>query len=874
MKNNQSDHGINPRVPMRLRFSVITLLLACALPALGKDYFDSGLLQLSGGQSATTVDLTTFESAGQIPEGEYLVTLYINQNEQGQHTIEFKKDASGKAQPVLTPMKLHELGVNTDVLPEFAGLPADKPVDNLATLIPESRVKFDLSLLRLDLSIPQVAMQPNAQGTVDPALWDQGVPALLLNYNLNGSRSWQDGQWGNEDTEQTSLFANLYGGANLAAWRLRSDMTYSNTQSAGGNGPSTTYSSTQFSNTYLQRDIQSLKSEILFGENSTGNDVFDSIPFQGVKLNSTDEMLPYSLRGFAPLISGVAESNARVTVTQNGNVIYQTYVPPGPFSLKDLYQTGQAGDLTVTITEANGSVRTQTVAYSSLPMMQRTGGMKYEITTGRYNGGITEGSKQLSFGLGTVMYGLPHNITLYAGGLVAESYYSVVLGTGVSLGEVGALSADITTASAQIEGIRDRQKGASYRIRYAKSLLTTGTSIDLAAYRYSTEDYYSFSDANNIGYQLNDDQVPWALDRRRSSMQLRLSQDMREWGSLYVSAGRDNYWGNSRVNNSISAGYNASYKGVSYGLSYRIDRIKDNASSWPENRQISMNMQVPLSLFSNAEAARKIYANYQMTHSSDGSQQQQVGLSGTALDDHLSYSATQGYANQDQGNSGSLSSSYQGSQGMINGGYSYGNNYRSVNMGATGGVVAYSQGVTFSQTLGSAVAIVNTPGARDVAVGNGTSRTDRWGKAVVPYLSNYQQNSINLDPSTLPDDVDITQSSMNVYPTKGAVVLANFATRVGFQAIITLIQSNQQPVPFGAMASVDSSEVKAEPNTGIVGNAGQAYLSGLPENGSLTAKWGPAIDQQCRASFNLADSATSENNPLRQISATCKGVTP
>ncbi|WET17096.1 fimbria/pilus outer membrane usher protein [Yersinia intermedia] len=69
---------------------------------------------------------------------------------------------------------------------------------------------------------------------------------------------------------------------------------------------------------------------------------------------------------------------------------------------------------------------------------------------------------------------------------------------------------------------------------------------------------------------------------------------------------------------------------------------------------------------------------------------------------------------------------------------------------------------------------------------NGNVRTDSRGYAVVPYLSNYQNNNISLNPATLPDNVDMAKSSLNVYPTKGAVVMAKFDTRVGYQALVTL----------------------------------------------------------------------------------------
>lgn len=153
--------------------------------------------------------------------------------------------------------------------------------------------------------------------------------------------------------------------------------------------------------------------------------MFDSIPFRGVKLNSNEEMLPNSLRGFAPVISGIAQSNARITVTQNGNIVYQTFVAPGPYRIDDLYPSGQGGELTATITEADGTVRTQDIAYSSLPIMQRPGGFKYEVTAGRYNGNITHGSRESDFALATLVYGLPYDITLYGGSLQAQDYISL-----------------------------------------------------------------------------------------------------------------------------------------------------------------------------------------------------------------------------------------------------------------------------------------------------------------------------------------------------------------------------------------------------------------------------------------------------------------
>ncbi len=79
----------------------------------------------------------------------------------------------------------------------------------------------------------------------------------------------------------------------------------------------------------LQRDVKSVKSLLRIGDTFTSGEVFDSVQFRGVQLMSDDEMLPDSQRGFAPVIRGMAHSNAKVTVSQHGYVIYETFVSPG-----------------------------------------------------------------------------------------------------------------------------------------------------------------------------------------------------------------------------------------------------------------------------------------------------------------------------------------------------------------------------------------------------------------------------------------------------------------------------------------------------------------------------------------------------------------
>lgn len=102
--------------------------------------------------------------------------------------------------------------------------------------------------------------------------------------------------------------------------------------------------------------------------------------------------------------------------------------------------------------------------------------------------------------------------------------------------------------------------GKSYRLRYSKSMLSTGTSFDLTTLRYSTSDYYSFSDFNGYGYNLKDNIAPWLGYRQRSSFQTTISQSLGYYGSIYLRGARTNYWGNDNKNTTLSVGYNTNIK--------------------------------------------------------------------------------------------------------------------------------------------------------------------------------------------------------------------------------------------------------------------------------------------------------------------------
>ncbi|VEI75021.1 Outer membrane usher protein fimD precursor [Serratia fonticola] len=65
------------------------------------------------------------------------------------------------------------------------------------------------------------------------------------------------------------------------------------------------------------------------------------------------------------------------------------------------------------------------------------------------------------------------------------------------MGRIGAISLDITEAQSTLSDDSTRS-GQSWRFRYGKSFVETGTNFSLAGYRYSTRGFYTLQETLDI----------------------------------------------------------------------------------------------------------------------------------------------------------------------------------------------------------------------------------------------------------------------------------------------------------------------------------------------------------------------------------------
>lgn len=836
-----------------------------------EEYFNPHALEIDNPMD-NPVDLSQFTSqGGQLP-GTYHVDIFLNNEQKDSGDITFIKGDKGSLQPMLTPMQLETWGVILASSASLDSQPSDQAITGeLGDYIPQASTRFNFSRQRLDISVPQAVTKSSAQGSVDPQYWDQGVPAMLLDYSFTGGNNWVD-KGGNG----SNYFLSLRSGANLGGWRLRNYSTwnysaYSNNTINGDNSENRTSQSDWDSiNTFVQHDIPLIKGQFTAGDSYTPSDIFDSVQFRGAQVASDDNMLPDSLRGFAPTVRGIASSNAQVTVKQNGSVIYQTYVSPGAFTINDLYPTSSGGDLQVTIKESDGSIRTFTQPFSSVPVMQREGRLKYAFMVGEYRA-PTDYNEEPVLGQGTLMYGLSNHFSIYGGAQVSEHYKAAALGVGVSLGELGSISTDITQAyTAGADRFKDRgdKEGQSVRFQYSKSIEATDSTVTLAGYRYSTKGFYTFGEAmdyRSLDSDTDSSSYYSIRNNKRSKLQVDLTQDLSAigGGSLSLSGYQQDYWDKEGYERNLSLSYSQSWNGVNWTVMYTWSGYA--GSDAEDNRMLALNVSVPLSRWLPGA-----YVSASTNNDMHGRSTSQMTLSGTALEDNnLSYNVSQGYGNRDQGYSGMVSSTYKGTYGQLNAGYNYNDESKQINYGVQGSVVVHPHGVTLGQSLAgdmTSLALVRAPGAGDAKVMSGSGvRTDWRGYAIVPYLSPYKRSRVALEPSSLAENVDLKQNVASVVPTAGAVVVADFKTNVGSRVLMTLLMQGGQAVPFGAMVSLDDEE---RDSTGIVGEGGQVYLSGVPDSGKLTAKWGDQNKQQCRAGFTLPKNNTAVGGVL-QMNVTC-----
>lgn len=812
--------------------------------------------------------LKRFNADNNTPAGKYSVDIYLNGRFIQRDSVDFVNNSAQKeSEPCLSREFYVQSGVNESALPQGDEL-AKRQCKSPEALLKGASWSFDQPRLRLDLYIPQALLTRSPRDAVPVESWDAGESLMFLNYSTNYYQSrYRSGSGGISQYG----FLGLKSGINLGLWQLRQQSSATYSQS-----PSRSRYQWQSLQTYMQRPIAALDSNLMIGQSYSGGSLFGSMAYNGVKLETDQRMWPQSRRGYAPEIRGTAQTNARVVVSQNGRTIYETNVPQGPFVTDDLSSTHYEGDLKVEIIEADGRSSTFTVPFSAVPDSMRPGVSRYNAVVGRAR---DYGDTQNLFGDFTYKRGISNSFTGNLGLRIADDYQAILAG-GVWSHWLGAFGLNTTWSHAQID---DNQSQSGWRVQasYSRTFDYTGTNVALAGYRYSTEGYRELSDvlgeraskkhgSNNV---FKSDTL-----NQRNQFTAMINQSLGDYGSLYLSGSVMDYYDNQSRNTQLQVGYSNSWKNISYNLAisrqqsvYR-NQIDMDGSEQGRSRSylgntenlITLTFSIPLSF-----GGRDNYISTSLSHADSSGNSGQTSVSGM-LDDvgTLNYSVYAGYQQNRESQAGSTKNWGANLQknsafGTLNGSYSASSDYTQWGVGGRGAAVIHRGGITLGPYLSETFGLVEAKGAKGALVKNGQgARIDSNGYAIVPSLTPYRYNTISLDPKGINKHTELKSTQSRVIPYAGAAVKASFDTLSGYGVLIKAKINGTEALPMGASVLDDQNNV-----VGMSGQASLIYARVRERQGILTVKWGDSPQEMCRVSYVLPES--SEQQELVSVAGQC-----
>lgn len=789
------------------------------------------------------ISLEQFSHAGYLMPGDYTFTVRVNDHSlSGEHTITYYQDEKDEndSNACVPKEVVAELGLKEKYLNQVTWW------HNHECLDPKSldgmTINGDLSTTSLNITVPQEYMEYISDTWDPPSRWDNGIAGVIFDYNVNALAGHRRG--GYSDGHYYNVSGNGTTGANAGAWRLRADWQgYLNHDTGSGDSTDTNL---DISQVYAYRPIPSIKSKLTLGETYYNSDIFDSFRFVGGSLESDDSMLPPNLRGYAPEVTGVAKTNAKVTVTQKGRVLYQTQVAPGPFRIQDL-NDAVTGELDVKIEEQSGEVRTFTINTSDIPYLTRPGTVRYKLAIGKPEGyeyqqysGDTQGDYAHNtytdmhhtygapvFAAGESSWGIDSGWSLYGGFIGSQDYNALSLGVGRDLFQFGAVSFDASVARADLpykdSRGEDTKTGSSYRLSYSKDFDDYDSQITFAGYRFSTRDFMTmdeYLDARD--YENN-------ADNDKQLYTVTLNKQFRDLGlSVYLNYSHETYWDSPKNNNfnlSLSQTFDAfNLHGVNASLTLfknQYDAVNDYGGYLSMSVPVGGNSFVSF----NSNISKSNHSNeisYNHTIDENNNYQLAAGGSGGDATSRAYYSHLGDRSEVD------VNANYQA------------NDSSSIGLTLRGGLTATTKGVVLHRVsdMGGARMMVDTGGVADVPVKGfgGISHSNLFGKAVIADVNSYYRSAASIDLDKLGDNVDATNSVVQGTLTEGAIGYRKFSVISGAKAMATLRLEDGSSPPFGATVfNGDGLQ------TGIVNDDGSVYLSGIQPNGNMHVKWGGQV---------------------------------
>ncbi|HAP0275576.1 TPA: PefC/AfrB family outer membrane usher protein [Escherichia coli] len=767
------------------KLSALSLFMFSVLSYASSDVVGSGDADLNMDfLQGTRVVPSVLKKGVTLPSGQYEVDVVVNNDNLGKSQLIISPEEEKSGVLCLSPAWLKSAGVPLR-LDGYAAEFDERQGCYALGKNPYTRVDFNYGSQGLVFSIPQSYLLSKT----DPSQWDYGVNALRLNYSANAARN---------SGQETTAYGSVSALVNIGRWVLSSNMNAS--RLSDGKNEFAVRDAT------LSTALGGLKSDLIVGKSTTRSDLFQDFGFYGVALRSNSNMSAWDFRGYAPVISGVATSSSRITITQNGYTVYSRVVPPGPYALDDIHPVGN-GDLEVTVEDASGRKTVTRYPVTTLPTLLRPGELQYDMVAGRRSSGgdmkkpFSDSDKGM-FWSGSLAYGLG-STTLGGAAILHDRYKAGGLSLTQMMGELGAFSLAGTVSDAEYDN-NVKKHGYSVSAKYAKSF-ASDTDLQLTTYRYQSKGYVEFS-----GFDPAD---RYARYNQKSRYEATLSQRLTDNVSLSLFGWWENYWNTTgyATGGTLSTGFSL-FDSVSMSVS-------GNYSRYPymdkPDYSIALITSIPFSI-----GDKRQYVNSSAAYSSVSGTSFRASTSGSPTE-RLSYNVSAGLSSRGSDDVGAgVSYAFDATNTSLN--VSQSRHNTSVSGSISGSVVVTAEsGLFFTRDQSNTMAVVRIPDVEGVRI-NGSAPTNSRGYTSVG-LSEYSQNHIDVNMENVPDDLDLMVTSQLVVPTGNAVVYRQFGANYVKRYVLQIKDSNGQLLTGGNARTGEGL------NAGIISRNGVLSMGMLAE---------------------------------------------
>lgn len=715
-----------------------------------------------------------FAQGSRFAPGIHWVDIQVNRMRRTKKRLHFDREGM----PCFTLKDLHDLGIEAQVMPQAAS-PAEaacEACEPLSIWVPGSVLDMQPHRQIVGVDVPADAFK--VDGTPDVAL-QQGGTAGVFNYDFYYFRSHSGGASSSVLTGFTET------GLNVANWLIRSRQSISHSDRKG--------LEMRHLYSYAQTSVADRRMILQLGQLYSTGSMFSMPGFIGAQI--MPDFAANVLDGATTRISGVANTNARVEVRQQGQLVYAVPVAPGAFTLTNVPLVNRTAEALVTIIEADGARHSFTIPAGQFMAGAGQTRPAFYAGVGKVDTFGEQGGAQLPgwVGYGTATLPLTASTVATTGVLLADRYYGAGTGIERGIGDSHSVSLNALWASDMAQS----RHGAQFILSSSHRVGMLGASLGVSG---QTPGYREFGQRDCTGCAGYAEFAPFSYNAG-----LNLNGGwIGNLGAAYYRYRTVKHGQTGR----LMINWVKSTRTATFNLS--LERIEAAGGTWRAYLGISLPLgktgYVRTSAFRTGTST-SLSASY-----------------GARVDDTLQYSV--GTSRTSPMHETSVFGSVDALTRFTQIGATYGHSAgRGQNLGLSlrGGALLHGAGATLTPyRIDDTFGVATLDGLSNVRLHtpSGPVWTDWLGRAVVAGVRPFASERVQVDMSTLPARVDLANGVAYIKLARGAVSTIPFDVVRTRRMLLFVTDEQRQPIPRGAAVF----DAQGRYLTTVAGRDGELFL--------------------------------------------------